>query len=676
MTNISPNEKTPMLDKSSALKLQNLDSDGKKDDGLFPNNPFSEKFDKQFWNDVSAHHKENPSKPWMTALNEERLKKIRERCEDEGIEEILIYFMDLYDRFHDIAKAKNELGMMHGFVGQLSSFVHLVIDQDHKKPRKKNKKPNYARTIDITEEIDMTVMHMAAYRNLTSIIQIVLQYYPKLVYEKCLCGNVKAQMPVELALEECHDDAASLLMLNMRPESVRHLFHYDSVSKENFSFSTFVSNPKMKQTVHKILDSTINPEYPYIPKDPDQKDEDNEPWSHLPNVKPQRYHCHYKILDGDCYGRSGNEEGFDYSSHSGLYDVAHSPFSDEIIEHPAVRLLTQRKWRLYGRRLVGLYIGFYLFFIVSMTCAFFLKGESGDRSIYKTTKDKIRGVFEVITFIIACIYFIIEIVELIKEKMNYLTFTNLADFIGISLVISLLPIKFGTVHLLSKKNPSELECYVAAATYFINVLRIFKYFPVIRYVGVHAKLISRLLRRDIPQFLIVYIVVAAAFLGSVILALTATKEGFDNADISTWGALLSEVRALTETNGFADDYIGKFKIGVIILLQFNMLACILILANVLIAHLSNVYTDQHARAKVQCDVDRAVLITKVENSWFKSMSARLKFYADGDYYSNYNEIAECIAQWKSDHPCKDDVKESSTEKLDKIIGLVKNMKDE
>ena len=51
-----------------------------------------------------------------------------------------------------------------------------------------------------------------------------------------------------------------------------------------------------------------------------------------------------------------------------------------------------------------------------------------------------------------------------------------------------------------------------------------------RYVGVHAKLISRLLRRDIPQFLIVYIVVGAAFLGSVILALTATKEGFDNAE--------------------------------------------------------------------------------------------------------------------------------------------------
>ena len=48
----------------------------------------------------------------------------------------------------------------------------------------------------------------------------------------------------------------------------------------------------------------INPEFPYIPKDPDQKDEDNEAWSHLPNVKPQRYHCHYKILDGDCYGRS------------------------------------------------------------------------------------------------------------------------------------------------------------------------------------------------------------------------------------------------------------------------------------------------------------------------------------------------------------------------------------
>ena len=47
----------------------------------------------------------------------------------------------------------------------------------------------------------------------------------------------------------------------------------------------------------------INPEFPYIPKDPDQKEDENEAWSLLPNVKPQRYHCHYKILDGDCYGR-------------------------------------------------------------------------------------------------------------------------------------------------------------------------------------------------------------------------------------------------------------------------------------------------------------------------------------------------------------------------------------
>ena len=42
-------------------------------------------------------------------------------------------------------------------------------------------------------------------------------------------------------------------------------------------------------------------------------------------------------------------------------------------------------------------------------------------------------------------------------------------------------------------------------------------------VGAHAKLIARLLTRDIPRFLIVYAVVAAAFLGAIILTLIAQR---------------------------------------------------------------------------------------------------------------------------------------------------------
>ena len=67
-----------------------------------------------------------------------------------------------------------------------------------------------------------------------------------------------------------------------------------------------------------------------------------------------------------------------------------------------------------------------------------------------------------------------------REKWNYICFTNLVDFFGNVLVISLVPVKFLTADL-HADNPSQLECYVSAATYFINVLRVFKFFPVIKY---------------------------------------------------------------------------------------------------------------------------------------------------------------------------------------------------
>jgi len=57
--------------------------------------------------------------------------------------------------------------------------------------------------------------------------------------------------------------------------------------------------------------------------------------------------------------------------------------------------------------------------------------------------------------------------------------------------------------------------------------------------------------------------------------------------------------------------------------MINMLCCVVILFNVLIAHLSNVYTAQEERAALQCDVSRAKLITKFENSWFRSIVSRV-----------------------------------------------------
>jgi len=56
----------------------------------------------------------------------------------------------------------------------------------------------------------------------------------------------------------------------------------------------------------------------------------------------------------------------------------------------------------------------YMFYLICMSLAFFLKAENNDRSQYNTSTDYARGFFEVVTFLVACIYAILEIVEIIK----------------------------------------------------------------------------------------------------------------------------------------------------------------------------------------------------------------------------------------------------------------------
>ena len=88
----------------------------------------------------------------------------------------------------------------------------MLIDKDFKKGKKK---PKLSKIIDVSADMEMTILHMAAKRNLTSVIRIILKYYPVMVYDECLCGGKKTQKALELALHNFHDDASSQLIQAM-----------------------------------------------------------------------------------------------------------------------------------------------------------------------------------------------------------------------------------------------------------------------------------------------------------------------------------------------------------------------------------------------------------------------------------------------------------------------------
>ena len=76
----------------------------------------------------------------------------------------------------------------------------------------------------------------------------------------------------------------------------------------------------------------INKEFPFTPKRPD--DGPNDAWSKLPDVKPQRFHIFYRLLDGDSSGRPAKHPDgsinpdFQHRSQSGLCSVVHGPFKE------------------------------------------------------------------------------------------------------------------------------------------------------------------------------------------------------------------------------------------------------------------------------------------------------------------------------------------------------------
>ena len=59
----------------------------------------------------------------------------------------------------------------------------------------------------------------------------------------------------------------------------------------------------MQKTILAVLDSCVNPDFPFIVQDPEQKKEEKEAWSKMGSTLPVRYHFYFQLLDGDDQGK-------------------------------------------------------------------------------------------------------------------------------------------------------------------------------------------------------------------------------------------------------------------------------------------------------------------------------------------------------------------------------------
>jgi len=146
--------------------------------------------------------------------------------------------------------------------------------------------------------------------------------------------------------------------------------------------------------------------------------------------------------------------------------------------------------------------------------------------------------------------------------------------------------------------------------------------------------------------MVVYMVILLGFTGSVYLAIKAEAKGLQNAGLGPYTIFLQEIRALAETNGFADEYVGSFRTTVIILLMVNMFAVIVILSNILIGQISYRYEKANESAFISYDIDRTKAVTRFENSRFVTFNDRIKYYIEGDYITETQVVDELLEDWE------------------------------
>lgn len=296
-------------------------------------------------------------------------------------------------------------------------------------------------------------------------------------------------------------------------------------------------------------------------------------------------------------------------------------------------------------------MGVYLLYLLLLVFALFLSEGWGSKADI---------VIKCIVILMTVGYLIEEIDQVMKEKGKYLSDKfNLFDVLGILLVLSLIPLRL--------MNDYHRAYYgVASPAFLFNCVRVFKFFPAYEQLGVYSKTFFKILIDDVMKFAKLFAVLLVAFTGSLFLAMRAAK--YPENGMSFWNVTLRELRALLEGNPFEDNYVGEFTTIIIALILFNMGLIIVVLSNLLIGQISNVYNDAVADAKISFSIDKAKYICKVEKSLFVRRNLRIKHYTEGDYVSKEEDVLELLSDWyklKMKHECSHQAVKNMYEKVRK-----------
>lgn len=606
-----------------------------------PEDPFGEKeiFDNDdFWDDIQricenenisrekAQHKARVN--WLTAKFEK----------DQPGKHLLEHLLtNVHDSYLECATQAVE-GIHHypTFVYELSEFALCILEQDNVG------KESYSKFL-FGEDNSRTILHIAAERSLTQIIKYIVEFYPDIVYHTQNVNNdeyyplhfllLKKDENLSEYLQKETDASACFLVSVMNHERVRNLFQSVNRKKASFFFKDFIIRDSYKRTCLAILDCQVNPDWPFLHEG--KKEKGDQFTSCIPNV-PVRYHFFYRILDGDDCGRPPSFASFNRSAKTCLQLLAENHSNQEAINHPAVRTLVRYKWETYAKYIVWGNMSLYSLFLVMLSIGLFLQPHDRSSTTYNGGKDTLRAICEIGCLLFTLLYAISEAMQLRAEGKNYFRDPfNYLDNIGILCIVLVVPLRY--------TNHRDVELIVAGIGFAINFIRIVKYFPASRTLGVYINTIAKICRDDVSKFFVVFFIVMFGFTGMIYMMLLGTGDlslagGF-------WKILLKETRALAEASPFSEDY-TTYKVWMIIVLMINMAVIMVVLLNLLIGQISYRYEEALNMASIGYDVDRLKLVIKAENTPLNFfIDFRVKYYREADFVANEEVAEELVEDW-------------------------------
>eukprot|EP00794_Sanderia_malayensis_P020476 gene20476-22492_t len=652
---------------------------------LSPDEHFEDAFDQGFWKLVHKRYKEKAEsvkkkrtdgvvgtksgRLWSKSLDEIRAERIKEKHSGSGKDAVVAMMKDWVRIFKEKTPNEELEKLLPNFQNQLARLASVLIDKEceandcakHEKHKCKYGGLNPYIFTDPEDGTKKTLLHIAAEENLYILTLELVNRFSGLLYVNTLSGRDIKRLPVELALQNDSDDVASSIIKKMRHERVRLLFEFDEMEKRcRFSFKNIINKPNMKKTVVAVLDSLVSPDWPYIPVE--MPGEEESEWSTVPDV-PIRYHFFYRILDGDDEGRPAYHKNFNYRSDSCFKLLLQSPHKETIMHHPVIRVLANSKWDNFGKIRIKFYAFLFVLYLLALSIGLLGAVNSKNPLLYKTSFDYFRGFCEGVTLLGAMVYLLLEIVQLSKERFYYFhDVHNFSDVCGVLLIFAVVPLRCFKL---------DSQWNVAAFAYLVNFFRMFKYFPAWKFVGLYSKVLAQMFLYDFTKFAVVYLFVMLSFAGSIFLALKAAN---GLGLVGNFGrVILLELRGLVEGKEFSDSY-SKFSVIVVILLLVNMLMVTVMLVNMLIAQLSYRYEVAQERAELHYDINKCLIVAKLEQNPFKKFSLRLKHYKDGEFVIRKSDVNEILLAWDK---MKEDLKAESLPGMEeKMAAISRSEKDQ